>query len=78
MLNVSGKLSTYLSPNPTLILSFHFGQKVASGRGRWAVTQKRIMIHIIQVLASGFHAVDSGMQVVDSRFHVSGPRNPTA
>ena len=41
---ISGKLPTYPSPKPTLILTSHLGQNVALGRGRWAVSQECIMI----------------------------------
>ena len=43
-LHVSGKLPTCPSPKPTLTLSSHLGQDVGLGRGRRAVSQKRIMI----------------------------------
>ena len=32
-IHVSGKLTTYPSPNLTLILTFHFGQNVGVGEG---------------------------------------------
>ena len=43
-LYVSGKLPTYPSPNSTLTLTCHLGQIWAWGRGRWAVSQRSIMI----------------------------------
>ena len=41
---VSGKLPTYLSPNLTLTLTSFFGQMLGLGRGRWEVSQKRLLI----------------------------------
>ena len=45
LLHVSGKLPTYPSPKPTLTITSPLGKMLALGRGRWAVSQKRIMIH---------------------------------
>ena len=41
---VSGKLPTYSSPKPTFCPKWEVSVDVCLGRGRWAVSQKRIMI----------------------------------
>ena len=38
------KNTTYPSLKPTSALTFHLGQNVGLGKGRWAVSQKRMMI----------------------------------
>ena len=38
------KKTTYPSLKPTSALTFHLGQNVGLGKGRWAVYQKRMMI----------------------------------
>ena len=43
-LYVIGKLPNYPSPKLTLTLTSHLWQMLAHGRGRWAVSQKRIMM----------------------------------
>ena len=49
-----GKLPTYPSPKPTLTLTSHLGQNVGIGEGRWAVSQKRIIIQIFGNFGSYF------------------------
>ena len=44
LLYVSGKVPTYPPPKATLTLTSHLGQNVGLGEGRWAVSQKRIMV----------------------------------
>ena len=41
---VSGKLPTYPSPKPTFCPKWEVSVNVCLGRGRWAVSQKRIML----------------------------------
>ena len=44
-----GKLPTYPSPKPTLLLTSHLGQNVGlwgGGGGRWAVSRKPKLNHI--------------------------------
>ena len=43
-LRVSGKLLTYPFVEPTLTLASYLEQNVCLGKGRWTVSQKRIMI----------------------------------
>ena len=48
-LYVSGKLPTYPSPKPKFSPKWEVGVNVGlgEGRGRWAVSQKRIIIHLV-------------------------------
>ena len=45
--------------NCPLIITSHLWQMLASGRGRWAVSQKRLMIPIIPRVCVGYEMVDS-------------------
>ena len=47
IINVSGKLPTYASPKPTLMLTSYLAQNVGLGEGRWAVSQKCLMIQTL-------------------------------
>ena len=67
-------LHTYPSPKPTLTLTSHLGAKCwLRGGGGWAASQRRIMILIlIQGENLILTLLDTGFQVLDSRFFVSG------
>ena len=49
-LYVSGKLLTYPSPKPTFPPKWEVSVNVGLGEGKWAVSQKRIVIQFFQVL----------------------------
>ena len=48
-LDVSRKLSTHPSPKPTISPSFHLEQNLGLGEGRWAVSQKRIIVNSLPI-----------------------------
>ena len=54
-LRVSGKLLTYPFLEPTLTIASYLEQNVCLGKGRWTVSQKRIMIPKMTVCDSAPH-----------------------